>query len=357
MKRRERVTLLVAVLPIALAVTPAAAAVRCAPDQQDIATSLLEEARRAETDLDRALLLKRSLKVCESASGWLELGRAEHGLDNHADAAYAFENARDRLASSDDGTLGRAKAEQLAIANAWLAESYARDDEIALAIVSVQEARRGFDAIGKSVPDRLVRLQAELDDAMAEADESVMARSFELQHERTTRGIGLVPRVTAEPDSSELMAETETLAAAYAGTDAPPAPSTPTPATPTTVPEASVANESRMSIPVLFGFDSAVLAPESERTVTRLGAALARLDLTTSDLVRIIGHTDSQGDAAYNRTLSERRANAVLGKLRTMGSTSARLEASGLGESELRYTGTTPDDHRRNRRVELVVIR
>lgn len=44
--------------------------------------------------------------------------------------------------------------------------------------------------------------------------------------------------------------------------------------------------------------------------------------------------------------------------LRSMLSgTDVMLSAEGRGETELRYLGNSRDDHRRNRRVELVVVR
>ncbi len=69
--------------------------------------------------------------------------------------------------------------------------------------------------------------------------------------------------------------------------------------------------------------------------------------------VEIVGHTDSQGPAAYNQKLSERRAQAVMQYFITKGIAPARLSASGRGENEPVDSNETPIGRARNRRIEL----
>jgi OmpA-OmpF porin, OOP family len=64
------------------------------------------------------------------------------------------------------------------------------------------------------------------------------------------------------------------------------------------------------------------------------------------------GHTDTVGNAASNRTLSQRRAESVVAALVAEGVPAARLEARGYGAAKLRYPGRPTDGG--NRRVELV---
>ena len=339
---------------------------RCTDRTRELASSLAVEARAVADPLERSLMLKRSLTVCAGYRAWVDLGRAELELGSFADAAYAFENARDHHASGAE--LGRAEIAQRALGNAWLAESYRLDGRLALASVAVQEARRGFDAAGRAAPGRLLALQAAIDDELAEADASVLARSFEVQHERATRGIGVRARVRPGEDSPETARETAEALAEYAGAepgddasvvsgDGSDTAAVADTDTPPTSPPAVGTTESRMNIPVLFDFDSAELAPSSDATVERLADAIRRLGLDGSATVRVIGHTDVRGPAGYNLALSERRAATVLERIRRDSGTAARLEALGRGEAEPRYAGDGADDHRRNRRVEVVVSR
>ena len=70
--------------------------------------------------------------------------------------------------------------------------------------------------------------------------------------------------------------------------------------------------------------------------------------------VRIVGHTDSQGDAYYNQTLSERRAWRVKAALvEYYPQLGSALFTEGRGESQLRHQGWSPAIHALNRRVEI----
>ncbi len=72
--------------------------------------------------------------------------------------------------------------------------------------------------------------------------------------------------------------------------------------------------------------------------------------------LRIEGHTDSVGSAAYNLRLSQKRANAVRNYLISKGIDPSRLEAVGYGESRPIAPNTTPEGRAKNRRVEFVII-
>ena len=50
--------------------------------------------------------------------------------------------------------------------------------------------------------------------------------------------------------------------------------------------------------------------------------------------VLVVGHTDSTGDADYNQSLSERRADAARNHLVGSGLESDRVTAMGMGETE-----------------------
>jgi OOP family OmpA-OmpF porin len=101
---------------------------------------------------------------------------------------------------------------------------------------------------------------------------------------------------------------------------------------------------------VQFGFDRAEIADDS--TVV-LGVVAEQLSQCKDVAVRIDGHTDSVGSEEYNRTLSERRADAVRRFLGDAGIDPDRLSVRGLGESGPIATNETEEGRALNRRVEL----
>jgi outer membrane protein OmpA-like peptidoglycan-associated protein len=110
------------------------------------------------------------------------------------------------------------------------------------------------------------------------------------------------------------------------------------------------------NITVTFPSGSATLTPEAERQLAPLGRALASAELSAYRF-RIEGHTDTVGSAALNQNLSERRAASVRDFLvRRYGVNPARVEAVGLGQTQLLVP--TPDNvpESRNRRVQVVNI-
>jgi len=68
--------------------------------------------------------------------------------------------------------------------------------------------------------------------------------------------------------------------------------------------------------------------------------------------VVIEGHASAQGDDAYNKFLSQKRANAIVTILNTKyGIDSDRLSAVGYGEEKLLNTANTAEAHAENRRI------
>ena len=66
------------------------------------------------------------------------------------------------------------------------------------------------------------------------------------------------------------------------------------------------------------------------------------------------GHTDSQGDDAFNMKLSQGRAETVMNTLIKLGISADRLTAKGWGESKPIANNASPEDMANNRRVEFV---
>ena len=72
--------------------------------------------------------------------------------------------------------------------------------------------------------------------------------------------------------------------------------------------------------------------------------------------VRIEGHTDSTGSAAYNMQLSRRRASSVKKWLVEHGVAASRLSAFGCGESGPRDSNDSDDGRQHNRRTEFRIL-
>lgn len=71
--------------------------------------------------------------------------------------------------------------------------------------------------------------------------------------------------------------------------------------------------------------------------------------------IEIQAHTDSMGDAGYNQSLSEKRANSVRDYMVDKGVAANRMEAKGYGESQPIADNSTKKGRQTNRRVELKV--
>ncbi|MDH3980718.1 MAG: OmpA family protein [Gammaproteobacteria bacterium] len=70
--------------------------------------------------------------------------------------------------------------------------------------------------------------------------------------------------------------------------------------------------------------------------------------------VQVAGHTDNQGEAVYNKDLSQRRAASVVNYLVGRGVTSDNLQPAGYGEEQPMADNGSVEGRAENRRVELV---
>jgi outer membrane protein OmpA-like peptidoglycan-associated protein len=103
---------------------------------------------------------------------------------------------------------------------------------------------------------------------------------------------------------------------------------------------------------VNFDLDKAAIRPDAQ---VILQTAAEVLNEKEDARVNVIGHTDSTGPEAYNQALSERRAQAVVDYLVSLGVSASRLSASGAGELQPVADNGTADGRAQNRRVELNV--
>jgi outer membrane protein OmpA-like peptidoglycan-associated protein len=73
--------------------------------------------------------------------------------------------------------------------------------------------------------------------------------------------------------------------------------------------------------------------------------------------VKIVGHTDSDGDDASNLDLSKRRAASVKNTLNSeFGIDGSRIETDGKGESQPVTDNNSQEGKANNRRVELIKL-
>jgi outer membrane protein OmpA-like peptidoglycan-associated protein len=101
---------------------------------------------------------------------------------------------------------------------------------------------------------------------------------------------------------------------------------------------------------VTFEHNSATLTAASKTTLDRVAASLAA---SPSVKVEVAGHTDASGSDAYNRKLSQTRAEAVRDYLMSKGVQASQLTATGYGESKPVADNNTDAGRANNRRVEL----
>lgn len=103
---------------------------------------------------------------------------------------------------------------------------------------------------------------------------------------------------------------------------------------------------------LLFDVDSSALRPEAQNALREIAATLQERGVTS---VTIVGHTDAQGDDAYNQTLSLERARSVQAYLiDTLDVSDIDIAVRGAGESEPAASNDTPEGRRQNRRVEFI---
>lgn len=106
-----------------------------------------------------------------------------------------------------------------------------------------------------------------------------------------------------------------------------------------------------MALQILFETGKATIQPDSQPIVAQIVALMkAQPKLALS----IEGHTDSQGTAAGNKTLSGDRAKAVVKAVVAGGVDAKRLKSQGWGQERPVADNRTEDGRARNRRVEIV---
>lgn len=104
---------------------------------------------------------------------------------------------------------------------------------------------------------------------------------------------------------------------------------------------------------VVFDVNSDVITPTAAATLDKVVAAMT---LYQRPAVLVGGHTDSDGDDAFNLDLSDRRAKSVSQYIADQGIDINRLRGQGFGETEPVAANDTPENKQQNRRVEFTAL-
>jgi OmpA-OmpF porin, OOP family len=103
---------------------------------------------------------------------------------------------------------------------------------------------------------------------------------------------------------------------------------------------------------IQFESGRATIDPDSVGLLDRLVETAQRCPNAN---IEIAGHTDGDGDAAFNQTLSEKRAQAVTDYLVKAGLPADRFTAIGYGSTQPVAGNDTDEGKAQNRRIDFVV--
>jgi OOP family OmpA-OmpF porin len=102
-----------------------------------------------------------------------------------------------------------------------------------------------------------------------------------------------------------------------------------------------------------FDVGRAVLKPQAQAKIADLAEKVKGMAL---EVIIVVGHTDSTGNAAANQRLSVQRAEAVKAFLVKQGIERNRVYTEGKGASQPVADNRTAEGRSKNRRVEIEVV-
>jgi outer membrane protein OmpA-like peptidoglycan-associated protein len=103
---------------------------------------------------------------------------------------------------------------------------------------------------------------------------------------------------------------------------------------------------------VAFGSGQSSLRADAK---AHLGKLLQFVQAKPDKRIRIVGHTDSSGSAAANKTLSLQRAQSVRSALVAAGVDASRIQVAGAGAADPVASNTTAAGRAKNRRVVVIL--
>lgn len=108
--------------------------------------------------------------------------------------------------------------------------------------------------------------------------------------------------------------------------------------------------------PIYFDFDKWNIRPDAASELERLVSVMNRYPTM---VISAESHTDVRGSAAYNQSLSQKRAESMRDYLISRGISASRISGSGKGESDPAIscnTQCTEDEHQLNRRCVFKIV-
>lgn len=174
-----------------------------------------------------------------------------------------------------------------------------------------------------------------------------------------------IPEAGTRTRRSTLLALAGLVAAWSAGCAAPPAPLAPAPAAGLWSEEQRTGLKAlgfqpvgedwvlNLSTSLLFEFDSDSLMKAQQDRLLVVGRELLSLEVPR---LRVEGHTDARGNAAYNQSLALRRARTVAQSLARAGWPQQRVQVQGFGDVKPIADNSTETGRAQNRRVVLIAM-
>lgn len=116
--------------------------------------------------------------------------------------------------------------------------------------------------------------------------------------------------------------------------------------------------------PIFFDFNKFDIREDAAKELDKV---VAIMQDNPGMIIELGSHTDSRGSAAYNRTLSDKRAKASANYIISKGIDKSRISGKGYGLSRLKYSNAeinkvkTEEEkealHEKNRRTEFIIVR
>ena len=105
----------------------------------------------------------------------------------------------------------------------------------------------------------------------------------------------------------------------------------------------------------VFAFDSSELNDNSKEVIDVYRKELGP-ELTDAYMVLVVGHTDTSGDASYNKEISRKRAQSVADYLVASGVKEDAIRVIGRGSAEPMVSNKTLEGRKENRRVDILLV-
>jgi outer membrane protein OmpA-like peptidoglycan-associated protein len=105
---------------------------------------------------------------------------------------------------------------------------------------------------------------------------------------------------------------------------------------------------------IQFDYNTATIKPASFSLMDEITDVIKKHP--ELEKVQVEGYASSEGDDAYNKNLSDRRAKSVMKYLTDHGIDKARLVAKGFGEDRPIASNDTEEGREKNRRVEFNIL-